>query len=55
MAVWVRNAQLCLFTIPVAFLGTRVIEDTHIKEDGTPLRREQLTSLNLMRCYGLTG
>ena len=47
MAVWVRNAQLCLFTIPVAFLGTRVVEDTHIKEDGTPLRSQRLRRLNL--------
>jgi UDP-sugar transporter A1/2/3 len=36
-SIWVRNAQLCLFTIPVAFLGTRMAEDEHIKEDGTPL------------------
>ena len=36
-SIWVRNAQLCLFTIPIAFVGTRMVEDKYIKEDGTPL------------------
>ena len=36
-SIWVRNAQLCLFTIPIAFIGTRMVEDKYIKEDGTPL------------------
>ena len=36
-SIWVRNAQLCIFTIPIAFIGTRMVEDKYIKEDGTPL------------------
>jgi len=36
-SVWVRNAQLCIFTIPIAWVGTLMVEDKYIKEDGTPL------------------
>lgn len=36
-SIWVRNAQLCIFTIPIAFIGTLMVEDKYIKEDGTPL------------------
>ena len=36
-SVWVRNAQLCIFTIPIAWAGTLFVEDKYIKEDGTPL------------------
>lgn len=36
-SVWVRNAQLCMFTIPIAAIGTRMVDDKYIKEEGTPL------------------
>lgn len=36
-SVWVRNAQLCIFTIPIAWAGTLFVEDKYVKEDGTPL------------------
>jgi UDP-sugar transporter A1/2/3 len=36
-SVWVRNTQLCLFTIPIAWVGTRFVDDPYFKEDGTPL------------------
>merc|ERR1719252_332089 len=36
-SIWVRNAQLCLFTIPIAAVGTQMMEDKYIKEEGTPL------------------
>jgi len=36
-SVWVRNVQLCIFTIPIAWIGTLMVEDKYIKEDGTPL------------------
>lgn len=36
-SVWVRNVQLCIFTIPIAWVGTLMVEDKYMKEDGTPL------------------
>jgi len=36
-SVWVRNVQLCIFTIPIAWAGTLMVEDKYIEEDGTPL------------------
>lgn len=36
-SVWVRNAQLCIFTIPIAWVGTFMVEDKYKAEDGTPL------------------
>ena len=32
-----RNAQLCIFTIPIAFAGTFMVEDKYLKEDGSML------------------
>ena len=36
-SVWVRNVQLCIFTIPIAAVGCLMVEDKYIKEEGTPL------------------
>lgn len=36
-SIWVRNAQLCIFTIPIAFAGTFMVEDRYMKEDGSLL------------------
>jgi len=36
-SIWVRNAQLCIFTIPIAFAGTFMVEDKYLKEDGSML------------------
>ncbi|KAL1495500.1 hypothetical protein AB1Y20_016865 [Prymnesium parvum] len=36
-SIWVRNVQLCLFTIPIAWMSTYFVEDAYMKEDGTPL------------------
>ena len=33
-SIWVRNAQLCIFTIPIAFSGIYMVEDKYFKEDG---------------------
>ena len=33
-SIWVRNAQLCIFTIPVAWSATRVVDDKFMHEDG---------------------
>ena len=33
----VRNAQLCIFTIPIAWAGALMVEDPYMKEDGSPL------------------
>ena len=37
--MWVRNAQLCLFTIPIAFGGTFFVEDKYLREDGNMMQR----------------
>jgi UDP-sugar transporter A1/2/3 len=31
----VRNAQLCIFTIPIAFAGTFMVDDPYLREDGS--------------------
>jgi len=36
-SIWVRNTQLCLFTIPIAWSGTLFVEDKYMKEDGNAL------------------
>lgn len=36
-SIWVRNAQLCIFTIPIAWIGTLMVDDPYMKEDGSPL------------------
>jgi len=36
-SIWVRNAQLCLFTIPIAAVGTQMVKDDYLKEEGTPI------------------
>ena len=33
----VRNAQLCIFTIPIAFAGTFMVDDPYMREDGSSL------------------
>ena len=33
-SIWVRNAQLCIFTIPIAFAGTLMVEDKYMRESG---------------------
>ena len=32
-----RNAQLCIFTIPIAFAGTLLTDDPYFKEDGNAM------------------
>ena len=39
-SIWVRNAQLCLFTIPIAAVGTQMVKDDYLKEEGTRARGE---------------
>jgi len=34
-SIWVRNAQLCIFTIPIAFAGTFMVTDPYMREDGS--------------------
>lgn len=36
-SIWVRNAQLCIFTIPIAFAGTLLKDDPYFKEDGNAM------------------
>jgi len=36
-SIWVRNAQLCIFTIPIAFAGTFMVDDPYMREDGSML------------------
>ena len=41
-SIWVRNAQLCIFTIPVAWSATRVVDDKFMHEDGNVRRRRAI-------------
>eukprot|EP00316_Scyphosphaera_apsteinii_P020300 CAMPEP_0119341796 /NCGR_PEP_ID=MMETSP1333-20130426/103286_1 /TAXON_ID=418940 /ORGANISM="Scyphosphaera apsteinii, Strain RCC1455" /LENGTH=357 /DNA_ID=CAMNT_0007353867 /DNA_START=144 /DNA_END=1217 /DNA_ORIENTATION=- len=36
-SIWVRNFQLCIFTIPIAFVSTTLVDDKYMKEDGNML------------------
>ena len=36
-SIWVRNAQLCLFTIPIALAPCLAMDDPYMKEDGSML------------------
>ena len=36
-SIWVRNAQLCIFTIPIALAPCLAMDDPYMKEDGSML------------------